>query len=73
MAYWPRATGQVIGSICSDVPAAPLRFDRFLGLLIALGYCVPNLPQHAMCNVCGGAIVDRGDQMILNNATVMGM
>jgi len=73
MAYWPRATGRVIGSIFFDILVAPLRFDRFLGLLIALGYCGLNLPQHAMWNVCGGVIADRGDHRILIHATVTGM
>ena len=73
MVYLPRATGRVIGSICSDIPLEHLRFDRFLGLLIAFGYCVLNLPQHAAWIVYGGAIVGRGDKSILNHATVMEM
>ena len=73
MAYEPRATDRAIGSMCSDIPAEPLRFDRFLGLLIALGYCSLNLTTHAMWTVFGGAIAGRGDQMISNLATLMGM
>ena len=64
---------RVIGSICSGIPAAPLRFDRFLGLLIALGCCGLNLPLLAMWTVFGGVIANRGDHRISNRATVMGM
>ena len=73
MVYWPRATGRVIGSICSDIPVAPLRCDRFLELLIAWGCCVLNLPQRAMWTVFGAVIADHGDQRISNLANVMGM
>jgi hypothetical protein len=55
------------------IPAVPLRFARFLELLIALGYCGLNLPQHAKWTVFGSAIADRRAQRMSNRAIVMGM